>query len=67
MNYLYRNKENISSDQDLPIPIETIYFLEESKRDTDKPNRFYFDYPAQWLTSNKGESVICVRNIYLRA
>ena len=57
MNYLYRNKENISSDQDLPIPIETTYFLEESKRGTDKPNRFYFDYSAHLLTSKKGESV----------
>lgn len=67
MNYLYPNKENISTDQNLPIPIETIYFLEESKRDANIPNRFYFDYPAQWLTSNKGESVIGVRNIYLCA
>ena len=28
MNYSYPNKENISTDQALSIPIEAVYFLE---------------------------------------
>ena len=47
-------------------PIETIIFR-INERDTYYPNRFYFNYPAQLLTSNNGESVIDLRNIYLCA
>ncbi len=64
---LYPNKENIVTDSNMPIPIEVALFLEESKRDEYKPNRFYFNYPAQWCTANKGESIIGVRNIYINA
>ena len=62
---LFPNKSNIANDEQVPIPIETIFFLEESKRDLSKPNRFYFNYPPQWCTANKGESIIGVRNIYV--
>ena len=58
MNYLYPNKESISTDQSLPIPIETVYFLEDGEQDTNKPNRYYFNFSANWLTSNRGESII---------
>lgn len=64
---LFPNKTNIANDEQVPIPIESIFYLEESTRDLSKPNRFYFNYPAQWITSNKGESIIGVRNIYINA
>ena len=63
----YPNKFNITNDEQIPIPIETIFFLEDATRDLYKPNRFYFNYPAQWCTANKGESIIGVRNIYVNA
>ena len=61
------NRINMTTDDTTPIPIESIFFLENSKRDPQKPNRFYFNYPAQWCTSNRGESIIGVRNLYLNA
>ena len=67
MNYLYPNKENISTDQNLPIPIETVYFLEDGEQDITKPNRYYFNFPADWLTSNRGESIVGIRNINMLA
>ena len=54
---------NNINDEQTPIPIETIFFLEEARRDPNKPNRFYFNYPVQWRTNNMGESIIGVRNI----
>lgn len=58
MNYLYPNKENISTYQNQPIPIQTVYFLEDSKQDVTKHNRYYFIFPTDLLTSNRGESII---------
>ena len=53
------------NDEQTPIPIETIFFLEEARRDPNKPHRFYFNYPAQWRTANMSESIIGVRNIFM--
>ena len=58
MNYSYPNNGNISTDQALPIPIETVNFLEDGEQDTNKPNRYYFNFPSDWLASNRGESII---------
>lgn len=64
---LYPNKNNITSDEQLPIPIEMCFFLEDGERDPNKFNRFYFNFPQSWCTSNRGETVIGVRNIFMLA
>ena len=55
---------NNISDEQIPIPIETAYFLEDGERDPAKPNRYWFNFPPEWSTSNRGESIVGVRNIY---
>ncbi|KAK8895884.1 hypothetical protein M9Y10_013770 [Tritrichomonas musculus] len=52
------------TEEPTPIPIEYAYFLEDGERDKTRPNRFYFNYPQDWVTSNRGESIIGVRNIW---
>lgn len=61
----YPNKANITGDQNTPLPIEMAYFIEDSEPDNTKPNRYYFNFPAEWCTSNRGESIIGVRNIFI--
>lgn len=51
-------------DEQTPIPIESAYFLEDGERDKTRPNRFYFKFPEEWITSNRGESIVGVRNIW---
>ena len=65
LSSLYPSKSNITSEEQLPIPIEIAYFLEDSTPDNTKPNRYYFNFPADWITSNRGETVIGVRNIFM--
>ena len=55
---------NNISDEQLPIPIESVYFLEDGVRDKNKPNRYWFYFPPEWSTANRGESIIGVRKIY---
>ena len=55
---------NNINDEQIPIPIETAYFLEDGERDPAKPNRYWFNFPPEWSTSNRGESIVGVRNIY---
>ena len=50
-------------DEQVPIPIETTYFLEDGERDPTKTNRYWFNFPPEWSTSNRGESIVGVRNI----
>ena len=64
-NSLYPNKFNITNDEQIPIAIELAYFLEDSTQDSSKLNRYYFKFPADWITSNRGESIIGVRNIFM--
>ena len=61
----YPNKSNISGDPRVPLPIEMAYFIEDSEPDNTKSNRYYFNFPAEWCTSNRGESIIGVRNIFI--
>ena len=61
----YPNKANITGDQNTPLPIEMAYFIEDSEPDNTKSNRYYFNFPAEWCTSNRGESIIGVRNIFM--
>ena len=65
MRNIFPNRENIVNDEQVPVPIETAFFLEDGQRDPTKFNRYYFNFPAQWSTSNRGESIIGVRNIWL--
>ena len=61
--------------QQTPLPIETAYFLNDAvkvnveggkklMRDPNKFNRFYFDYPPEWKTSNTGEMIVGVRSMW---
>lgn len=59
------NRENIVHDANVPVPIETAFFLEDSQRDPSKFNRFYFNFPGDWSTSNKGETIVGVRSMWL--
>ena len=65
MRNIFPNRENIVNDEQVPVPVETAFFLEDGQRDPTKFNRFYFNFPAEWSTSNRGESIIGVRNIWL--
>ena len=64
---LYPNKNNIANDEQIPIPIEMCFFLEDGKRDPNKFNRYYFNFPQSWCTSNRGETIIGIRNIFMLA
>ena len=64
-----------------PLPIETVFFQEdvskvvvksgqgrdrlETYQDAKHWNRYYFDFPQVWQTSNVGEPIIGVRSIWL--
>ena len=61
--------------QQTPLPIETAYFLNDAvklktdegyklMRDPNKFNRFYFNYPPEWKTSNMGEMIVGVRSMW---
>ena len=58
-------KDTIATDKIVPVPIETAFFLEDAEKDKTKLNRYYFNFPAEWSTSNKGESIIGVRSARL--
>ena len=62
---LYPNSNNIVNDEEIPISIESAFFLEDANKDLNKPNRYYFDFPGNWVTSNKGETIIGIRNIWM--
>ena len=51
--------------QAIPIPLEISYLLKDGKKTNDDVNTFIFNYPKEWLTSDKGEMVIGVRSIWL--
>ena len=55
---------NNINDEQIPTPIETAYFLEDGERDPNKPHRYWFNFPPEWSTSNRGESIVGVRNTY---
>ena len=58
-------KDTIATEKIVPVPIETAFFLEDAEKDKTKLNRYYFNFPAEWSTSNKGESIIGVRSARL--
>ncbi len=53
------------AEEPTPIPIEYAYFLEDGEQDPSKPNRYYFNFPQEWCTSNRGESIVGVRRIFM--
>ena len=55
------------AEEQTPIAIEYAYFLEDGQQDPSKFNRYYFNFPQEWCTSNRGESIIGVRNIFMLA
>ena len=61
----FPNMENIINDEDTPIPIESAFFLEDAENDIYKANRYYFNFPGNWITSNNGEIIVGVRSIWM--
>ena len=67
--------------QRTPLPIESVFFQEDVATNTvidntgkqDKKriqdpvhwNRYYFDYPPEWVTSDTGEDIVGVRSLWL--
>ena len=62
----YPTARNIIETETTPVPIETVFFLDDGKQDPYQPNRYYFDYPGNWATSNNGENIIGLRSIKLQ-
>ncbi|KAK8852958.1 hypothetical protein M9Y10_017955 [Tritrichomonas musculus] len=52
----------VINDGNTPLPIETTYFLEDAQHDKAQFNRDWFNFPPEWSTSNKGESIVGVRS-----
>ena len=65
VNTLYPNRDNIVNDGNTPLPIETAYFLEDAQHDKAKFNRYWFNFPPEWSTANKGESIVGVRSAHI--
>ena len=55
------------AEEQTPIAIEYAYFLEDGEQDPSKPNRYYFNFPQEWCTSNRGESIVGVRSVWMIA
>lgn len=67
--------------QRTPLPIETAFtmddiaynitkdengnFIQQPIIDKDKFNRYYFNYPAEWKTSDTGEPIVGLRSIWI--
>ena len=62
---LYPNRDNMVNDGNTPLPIETAYFLEDAQHDKAKFNRYWFNFPPEWSTANKGESIVGVRSAHI--
>ena len=62
----YPRTRDIIETEITPVPIETVFFLEDGKQDPYQPNRYYFDYPGNWATSNNGENIVGLRSIKLQ-
>ena len=61
----YPNKENIANDKITSLPLEYAFFREDGEPDPSKINRYYFNFPGNWVTSNNGEIIVGVRDIWL--
>lgn len=48
-----------------PIPIETCLSIEDSRRDDKLFNRYWFKYPAEWMTACNNEKIIGVRSAHI--
>ena len=51
--------------QPIPIPLEVSYFLSDGIKTDNDINTYIFQYPKEWMTSDKGEMIIGVRTIFL--
>lgn len=63
----FPNKDNIVEDVITSLPLEYAYFLDDSEQDPYKMNRYYFNFPGNWITSNNGEIIVGIRDIWLVA
>ena len=59
----YPRTNDIPIEEITPIPIETVFFLSDGEQDKSQLNRYYFNYPGNWATSNNGENIIGLRSI----
>lgn len=47
------------------LAIESTFFLKDGERDPSRPHRWYFQYPPQWATSDRGEVIVGIRSMWL--
>ena len=56
---------NQYANQIIPLPTETALFSNDGVIDSEKKWRWWFTFPDSWTTSNIGEKIIGIRNIWL--
>ena len=56
---------NQHSNSIIPIPTETAVFSDDGVIDDEKKWRWWFTFPDTWTTSNVGEKILGIRNIWL--
>ena len=66
-----RHSANISNDRKVvlsalrEVPEEVMFLLSESEQDPKKPNRYWFDFPSQWVNQPDKDAIVGIRDIYL--
>ena len=66
----YKTSANISEDRKVilsalrEVPEEITFMLSEAEHDTKIPNRYWFEFPAQWVNQQNKDPIIGIRSIY---
>ena len=66
----YKTSANISEDRKVilsalrEVPEEITFMLSEAEHDTKIPNRYWFEFPAQWVHQQNKDPIIGIRSIY---
>ena len=47
------------------VPYEVMFKLSDAKQDPIKKNRYWFDFPGQWVNQLDKDAIIGIRDIYL--
>ena len=61
---------NISDDRKVvlsplrEVPYEITFLLTDAKQDQSIPNRYWFDFPSQWIHQANKDPIIGIRSIY---
>ena len=47
------------------VPYEIMFKLSDAEQDPIKKNRYWFDFPGQWVNQLDKDAIIGIRDIYL--